>query len=91
MGAQISPLAKKLENPQTGRLNWNTAAHIMGTTVMGDNPRDSVVDRWGRAHDVPNLWIVGSSVFPTSATSNPTLTIAALTLRTAHTIHRGHH
>jgi Choline dehydrogenase and related flavoproteins len=88
MGAEISPLAKKLDNPQTGRMNWNTAAHIMGTTVMGDDPKYSVVNRWGRAHDVPNLWVVGSNVFPTSATSNPTLTIAALTLRTAQAIHR---
>ncbi|HEY3114225.1 MAG TPA: GMC family oxidoreductase, partial [Gemmatimonadaceae bacterium] len=87
MGATISPAAKP---PKTdaGRNNWNTAAHIMGTCVMGDNPKDSVVDRWGRAHDVPNLWIVGSSVFATSATSNPTITIAALTLRAAEAIHR---
>jgi choline dehydrogenase-like flavoprotein len=63
----------------------------MGTTIMGDDPKDSVVNRWGRTHDVPNLWIVGSSVFPTSATSNPTLTIAALTLRTAQAIHRELH
>lgn len=88
MGATISPSAKPLEIGQTGRVNWNTAAHIMGTTIMGDNPKDSVVDRWGRAHDVPNLWIVGSSVFTTSATANPTLTVAALTLRTAAAIHR---
>ncbi len=40
------------------------------------------------ARDVPNLWIVGSSVFTTSATANPTLTIAALTLRTASAIDR---
>ena len=90
MGATIPPppLSKPLDNAQTGRMNWNTAAHIMGTCVMGDNPADSVVDRWGRAHDVPNLWIVGSSVFPTSATSNPTVTLAALTLRTAAAIDR---
>jgi glucose dehydrogenase len=67
---------------------WNTAAHIMGTCIMGDDPTNSVVNRWGRAHDVPNLWIVGSSVFPTSATANPTLTLAALSLRTAAAIHR---
>lgn len=67
---------------------WNTAAHIMGTCIMGDAPTDSVVNRWGRAHDVPNLWIVGSSVFPTSATANPTLTLAALSLRTAAAINR---
>ncbi|TXL79494.1 GMC family oxidoreductase [Vineibacter terrae] len=67
---------------------WNTAAHIMGTCIMGDDPTNSVVDRWGRAHDVPNLWVVGSSVFPTSATANPTLTLAALSLRTAAAISR---
>ncbi|HKY27198.1 MAG TPA: GMC family oxidoreductase [Pyrinomonadaceae bacterium] len=88
MGATISPKAKPLDNQQTGRVNWNTAAHIMCTTIMGDNPKDSVVDRWGRTHDVPNLWIVGSSVFTTSATANPTLTLAALALRTAAAIHR---
>jgi choline dehydrogenase-like flavoprotein len=88
MGATISPNAKPLLNPQTGRMNWNTAAHIMGTTIMGNDPADSVVDRWGRTHEVPNLWIVGSSVFTTSATANPTMTLAALTLRTAAAIHR---
>lgn len=87
MGAGINPKSLA-DNQQTAPKKWNTAAHIMGTTIMGDNPKDSVVDRWGRAHDVPNLWIVGSSVFPTSATANPTLTLAALTLRTAHAIHR---
>ena len=90
MGATIPPppLSKPLDNPVTGRMNWNTAAHIMGTCVMGDDPKDSVVNRWGRTHDVPNLWIVGSSVFPTSATSNPTVTLAALSLRTAAAIDR---
>lgn len=88
MGATVSPQSKPLIDPKTGRMNWNTAAHIMGTTIMGDNPKDSVVNRWGRAHDVPNLWIVGSSVFPTSATANPTLTLAALALRSAQAIHR---
>jgi choline dehydrogenase-like flavoprotein len=67
---------------------WNTAAHIMGTCVMGDDPTNSVVNRWGRAHDVPNLWIVGSSVFATSSTANPTLTLAAISLRTAAAISR---
>jgi len=87
MRAQVKD--KPLMDSQTGRMNWNTAAHIMGTTVMGEDPKDSVADRFGRAHGVPNLWIVGSSVFPSSGTSNSTLTIAALSLRTAHAIHRG--
>lgn len=59
------------------------AGHIMGTTAMGDDPATSVVDAEGRSHDVPNLWVVGSSVFPTAGTANPTLTLAALALRTA--------
>jgi choline dehydrogenase-like flavoprotein len=88
MKATVPADAKPLDNPKTKRVNWNTAAHIMGTCVMGDDPKDSVVNRWGRAHDVQNLWIVGSSVFPTSATANPTLTLAALALRTATAIHR---
>jgi choline dehydrogenase-like flavoprotein len=90
MDAKIPPppLPKPLDNPTTKRMNWNTAAHIMGTCVMGDDPTNSVVNRWGRTHEIPNLWIVGSSVFPTSATSNPTVTLAALALRTAAAIDR---
>ncbi|HMN85059.1 MAG TPA: GMC family oxidoreductase [Bauldia sp.] len=57
------------------------AGHIIGTARMGDDPRTSVVDRDLKSHDHPNLFILGSTVFPTSATANPTLTIAALALR----------
>jgi choline dehydrogenase-like flavoprotein len=57
------------------------AGHIMGTGRMGNDPKDSVVDRDLRSHDHPNLFILGSAVFPTGATANPTLTIAALSLR----------
>src|SRR5207247_7917791 len=86
-GATVNP--KPLaDNQQTNPKKWNTAAHIMGTTIMGDDPKFSVVNRWGRAHDVPNLWIVGSSVFPTSSTANPTVTLAALSLRSSQAIHR---
>lgn len=84
MGAEV----EKKELFENGKLNWNTAAHIMGTCIMGNNPKDSVVDQWGRTHDHHNLYIVGSSVFATAATGNPTLTLAALTLRTAGEIHR---
>jgi choline dehydrogenase-like flavoprotein len=59
------------------------AGHIMGTARMGSDPASSVVDRDLRSHDHPNLFILGSAVFPTSATANPTLTIAALSLRAA--------
>lgn len=57
------------------------AGHIIGTARMGDDPKLAVVNRDLTAHDHDNLFILGSGVFPTSATANPTLTIAALTLR----------
>jgi choline dehydrogenase-like flavoprotein len=58
------------------------AGHIIGTYRMGTDPKSSVVDPTGRAHDHRNLFLVGSGVFPTSATANPTLTLAALALKT---------
>jgi choline dehydrogenase-like flavoprotein len=60
--------------------------HLMGTTRMGRSHRDSVVDPDGRVHAHRNLFIAGSSVFPTGGTANPTLTIAALSLRLADAI-----
>ena len=62
------------------------AGHIMGTTRMGADGDTSVANASGRSHDNPNLWFAGSSLFPTSGTANPTLTIAALALRTAEAI-----
>jgi len=59
------------------------SGHIMGTTCMGNDPKKSVVNADLQSHDHENLFIVGSSVFPTGATANPTLTIAALSLRLA--------
>ncbi|AWM88766.1 GMC family oxidoreductase [Microvirga sp. 17 mud 1-3] len=63
--------------------DFKGAGHIIGTARMGDNPAHAVVDRDLRSHDHPNLFVLGSAVFPTSATANPTLTIAALSLRAA--------
>jgi choline dehydrogenase-like flavoprotein len=57
--------------------------HFMGTARMGDDPTTSVVDRWGLAHDVPNLAVVDGSLFVTAGSTNPTATICALALRTA--------
>jgi choline dehydrogenase-like flavoprotein len=62
--------------------------HLLGTCRMGDDPGTSVVDRWGRAHDVDNLFIVDGSIFVTSAVGNPTTTIQALALRTADYLRR---
>jgi glucose dehydrogenase len=64
-------------------LNFTGAGHIMGTYRMGFNGNDSVVDSFQCSHDHDNLYLVGSGTFPTGATANPTLTIAALALRTA--------
>lgn len=56
-------------------------AHFMGTARMGDDPRQSVVDRWGMSHDIPNLGVIDGSIFVTSGAVNPTGTICALALR----------
>lgn len=58
-------------------------SHHMGTTRMHDNPRLGVVDRNCKVHDLDNLYVAGSSVFPTSGAANPTLTLLALSLRLA--------
>ena len=65
---------------------YDGAGHIMGTCRMGNDPKSSVVDAQSRTHDHRNLFIVGSSVFPTVGSPNPTLTIAALALRAAQDI-----
>jgi choline dehydrogenase-like flavoprotein len=57
--------------------------HHMGTTRMHDSPHYGVVDRNCRVHSVNNLYIAGSSVFPTAGTNYPTITIVALALRLA--------
>jgi gluconate 2-dehydrogenase alpha chain len=54
-----------------------------GGTRMGTDPRNSVVNEFCQSHDVPNLFIVGSSVFPTMSGYPPTATVAALSYRTA--------
>lgn len=60
--------------------------HHMGTTRMHETPERGVVDPHARVHGVDNLYVAGSSVFPTSGASNPTLTIVALALRLAERI-----
>jgi choline dehydrogenase-like flavoprotein len=55
--------------------------HDMGTTRMADDPTRGVTDRHGRIHGMENLYVAGSSLFPTVGFANPTLTAVALTLR----------
>ena len=60
--------------------------HLMGTARMGRDPKTSVVNEWGRSHDVKNLFIIDGSLFVTSAGLNPTSTIQALALYVADAI-----
>ncbi len=60
-----------------------TNSHQCGTLRFGTDPGTSVLDPYCRSHDVPNLYAVDSSFFPSSAAMNPALTIAAMALRTA--------
>ena len=62
---------------------YHGMGHFAGTHVMGGDPGNSVVDSHQRCWEHPNLFLVGSGSFPTMGTSNPTLTLAALALRTA--------
>lgn len=80
-------LARVLEHMGATHVDHATydMAHQMGTTRMGDDPATSVVNRDLRAHEADNLYISGGSVFPNAlGATNPTLTIAALSLRLAH-------
>jgi choline dehydrogenase-like flavoprotein len=59
------------------------SVHLMGTARMGNDPQKSVVDKFHRAHDVRNLFVVDGSSFVTSGRQQPTLTIQALAYRAA--------
>jgi choline dehydrogenase-like flavoprotein len=57
--------------------------HYIGTTRMADDPSAGVTDRNCAVHGMQNLFVAGSSVFPTAGQANPTLTIVALAVRLA--------
>ena len=59
------------------------ATHNMGVARMGDDPKTSVTNRWGQTHEIKNLFVSDGSLFPTSASANPTLTIISLMMRQA--------
>ncbi len=67
----------------TRRMGIETNSHQCGTVRFGTDPASSVLDPWCRAHDVENLSVVDGSFFPSSAATNPALTIAAQALRVA--------
>jgi choline dehydrogenase-like flavoprotein len=82
-------VADELERHGLGRVEVADAPpdpnahHHMGTTRMHRDPRRGVVDEHTRVHGLSNLYVAGSSVFPTSGFANPTLTLVALSLRLA--------
>ncbi|MFI9363219.1 GMC family oxidoreductase [Kitasatospora sp. NPDC053057] len=67
---------------------YRGAGHAGGTHLMGDAPGTSVVDHWQRCWDHPNLYAVGCGSMPSLGTSNPSLTMAALALRSAERMHQ---
>jgi choline dehydrogenase-like flavoprotein len=63
--------------------NFNSAAHHLGTTRMASDAKVGVVDKNCKVHGIDNLYVAGSSVFPTGGHANPTLTIVALSIKMA--------
>lgn len=79
-------LGRLYSRPAAEREFWQNVfggSHHIGTTRMHRSPRFGVVDANSRVHGVANLYVAGSSVFPTAGYANPTLTIVALSLRLA--------
>ena len=58
-------------------------AHLVGAARMGNDPHTSVVDKFGRSHEIPNLFICDGSILPTQGSANPGLTIQAIAARSA--------
>lgn len=89
----LAELGRQLLASRTGmiKLNYSTrdewiaamdwGNHHLGTTRMSDDPKTGVVDANCKVHGVPNLFVAGSSVFPTTSANNPTLNLLAVTLR----------
>ena len=65
------------------RMGIGANSHQCGTARFGNHPESSVLDPFCRSHEVPNLYVVDGSFFPSSAAVNPALTIAAQALRVA--------
>jgi gluconate 2-dehydrogenase alpha chain len=94
--ARIEFMMKKMEEigrAMGGSQVWRSplppgapGAHHEGGTRMGSDPKTSVVNKYGQSWDVPNLFVIGSSSFPTMSGFNPTLTIQALAYMSADAI-----
>lgn len=82
---QDKKLARVHRGPSVAEQGWPAdmegTYHHMGTTRMHDSNRLGVVDRNCKVHGIANLHVAGSSVFPTSSSNHPTMTLVALALR----------
>ena len=94
--ARVEFVTKKLEeigHAMGAQKVWRNAllpglpgAHHEGGTRMGSDPKTSVVNNYGQTWDIPNLFVIGSSTFPSMSGFNPTLTIQALAYMSADAI-----
>lgn len=81
---------ERLEKAKLAATDFEIAAfHPLGTCRMGGNPKTSVLNPWGEAHDVPGLWVVDGSMLPGPTGVNPQVTIMAFATRAAWAIARG--
>ncbi len=91
LNAKLKAVLKKAGWPVvlTKTFEKRTPSHQCGTARMGHDPASSVVNPQCRAHDLENLFVCDASVLPTSGAANPSLTVAAIALRTARHILQG--
>jgi choline dehydrogenase-like flavoprotein len=78
--------AQKIWREEVQESSWGV--HLLGTCRMGNDPATSVIDKYHRTHDVPNLFLCDGSSFVTSGRGQPTMTIQALSFRAADHISR---
>ena len=83
LGASLRGRVRILWREDAGWPSQIPGYHHMGTTRMHEDPKRGVVDPQCRVHGIANLFVAGSSVFPTSGRANPTYTLLALALRLA--------
>ena len=87
-GAEILEAAGALRVTKAPVTEQNFAMHLLGTCRMGNDPATSVVDKYHRSHDVPNLFVCDGSSLVTSGRGQPTMTIQALAFRAGEHIAR---
>jgi choline dehydrogenase-like flavoprotein len=81
IGQMLDKLSEAIPIERTVHMSEAASGgHIQGTVVMGDDPQDSIVDRYLVHHQIRNLLVLGASAFPTGTPILPTLTVSALSL-----------